>query len=102
MVAVTAVLLLAVVWLGSAALARHRAQNAADLGSLAAATAAAGGSGDPCAVAREFVDAQPGEAELGDCEVLGTDVRITVTVPVRLGPFGLRDAHARARAGPVA
>ncbi|MFM9376985.1 Rv3654c family TadE-like protein [Gordonia sp. VNK21] len=96
-----AALLIAVVVVGAAVLARHRAAAAADLGALAGAAAAAGGDGDPCAAARTIVIAQPGAARLQDCEVLGRDVRIRVSVPVRLGQWGVREAHARARAGPA-
>ncbi|BBZ47016.1 hypothetical protein MPRM_42970 [Mycobacterium parmense] len=82
-------------YLGSVVVARHRAQAAADLAALAAATRLPAGEAAACArattVAREMgVD--------GDrCEVDGLDVVVTVRVGV---PFA-GVARAAARAGPV-
>ncbi|UQE76920.1 flp pilus-assembly TadE/G-like family protein [Gordonia sp. PP30] len=96
-----ATLVVAMSYLGAAVLARHRAQNAADLGALAAASAQLYGGDDPCGRAREIVVAQEGAPRLRTCEVEGQDVLVDVVVPVRLGDFGLREATARARAGPA-
>ncbi|GAA4741674.1 flp pilus-assembly TadE/G-like family protein [Gordonia alkaliphila] len=96
-----AALLIAIVYLGAGVLARHRAQNAADLGALAAASAHVRGDERPCARAREIADAQEGPPRVVRCEVDGQDLLIEVVVPVRLGQWGLRSATARARAGPT-
>ncbi|MFC5000749.1 Rv3654c family TadE-like protein [Dactylosporangium cerinum] len=82
--------------LGGARVARHRAQNAADAGALAAAVWAVDGSAVACPVAGRVVSAN--DARLVSCTVDGLDVR--VTVEVRLSdttPAG----RATARAGPV-
>jgi secretion/DNA translocation related TadE-like protein len=82
-------------YLGSAVVARHRAQAAADLAALAAASRLPSGTGAACAratkVAREMrvTDAQ--------CEVHDLDVVVTVEVAVFFGGA----AQAAARAGPV-
>ncbi|MFT3898894.1 MAG: flp pilus-assembly TadE/G-like family protein [Gordonia sp. (in: high G+C Gram-positive bacteria)] len=98
LIALTAVLL----HLGSAVLARHRAASAADLAALAAASALVGGEDDPCPTAARVVRAQ-GDPSLrvSACTVDGEFVELSVALPVRLGPFGVRTATARARAGPV-
>lgn len=88
-------------YLGSAVIARHRAQSAADLAALAAAGALVAGNGDPCEVAAELAARQDGGPSVASCEVAGMDVVVTVVVRVTLGDLGLRDAVARARAGPV-
>ncbi|MFT4125756.1 MAG: flp pilus-assembly TadE/G-like family protein [Gordonia sp. (in: high G+C Gram-positive bacteria)] len=98
--ALVAVLLL-VGHVGVAVLARHRAQSAADLSALAAAVEQVGGQGDPCAVASVIVDEQRISARVARCVVDGDDVVVEVVVPVGLGRWGVRDAGARARAGPV-
>ncbi|MFC4042351.1 Rv3654c family TadE-like protein [Dactylosporangium siamense] len=82
--------------LGSARVARHRAQNAADAGALAAAVWAVDGSAVACPVAGRVVSANG--ARLVSCMVDGLDVR--VTVEIRLSdstPVG----RATARAGPL-
>jgi len=85
--------------LGAAVLARHRAENAADLAAVAGATALVSGSGAPCAAAAALVHANGGQ--LVSCSVLIDDV----VVSVRVAPVGLParwgSAEARARAGPV-
>jgi secretion/DNA translocation related TadE-like protein len=90
----------AVVLIGAAVVARHRAGAAADLGALAAAGRAVAGDQDPCAVAAEV--ATRNGAVVETCAV-GPDavVQLRVRVPVRLGPLGVLHAEGRARAGPV-
>jgi secretion/DNA translocation related TadE-like protein len=96
-----AVLAAAVVLVGAAVVARHRATTAADLAALAAAGRAVVGDADACAAARRIARAD--DAELESCTVgTGTVAEVHVRVPVRLGPLGLAGARARARAGPVA
>lgn len=99
--AVLAVIGGAVVLVGAAVVARHRAAAAADLAALAAAGRAVLGDATPCAVAAEVAAANG--ATLDSCEV-GAEavVELRVHVPVRLGPLGVVDARARARAGPAA
>lgn len=96
-----AVLLLVVIYLGAAVLARHRAQNAADLAALAGAIAALHGADNPCARARVLASVQEGAPSLQRCAVDGQDVLVVVTVRVRLGSLGVREATAQARAGPA-
>ena len=101
MIAGLAVLLVAVIYLGAAVLARHRAQHAADLGALAAAVEAVSGADDPCARARELTAEQDGGPRVTRCAPDGQDVLVAVAVRVRLGGWGVRDATAQARAGPA-
>ena len=75
---------------GSAVLARHRAENAADLGALAAAVRLFDGT-DPCAAAASIVAAN--RARLVGCRLDGTDVVVTAAVAT---PFGLAQGVARA------
>jgi secretion/DNA translocation related TadE-like protein len=88
-----------------AVLARHRAESAADLAALAAATRI-GTAGEPCAAAG--ASAARNRARLVSCDVVldadgrsGTvvvRVRAAVTLPV----VGSRDVSASARAGRLA
>ena len=97
---VLAAVSLAVVLVGAAVVARHRASAAADLSALAAAGAAVSGRPDPCAVAGRVAAAN--SAALASCVVAGGGVvQVRVTVPVRLGPLGVHTASGRARAGPA-
>lgn len=84
-----------VLHLGAAVVARHRAAAAADLGALAAASAAVQGRSAPCAEAAAIVSA--GGSRLESCEVSGWEARVVVSAAA-----GLLDqrATARARAGP--
>ncbi len=95
MVAVLLFVTAAGAWLGSAVLARHRAQAAADLAALAGAARLPNGVAVACAratsVAREM---RVGGAR---CEVEDLDVVVTVEVPAAFGT-----ARAAARAGPAA
>jgi secretion/DNA translocation related TadE-like protein len=83
-------------YLGSAVVARHRAQAAADLAALAAASRLPAGPAAACArataVAREM------GTDGADCGVDGLDVVVTVRVAVAF--VGV--AQAAARAGPAA
>lgn len=82
---------------GSAVIARHRAQGAADLAALAAAARLPSGPAAACQAALNIARATG--AELADCTVAELDVVIAVVVAVG-GRLGGR-AHASARAGPV-
>lgn len=83
---------------GGVVVAQRQAQAAADLASLAAATAVAGGR-DPCVVAAGIATANG--AALVSCRVSGREVEVGVTV-VGPHPVGHRiDVPARARAGPA-
>lgn len=92
----------AVLALGQAVVARHRASAAADLAALAAVSQAADGPGQGCAAAARVASAQ--RASLTTC-VLGRDhvtVRVRVPVLTPLLPVApLVGALAEARAGPV-
>jgi secretion/DNA translocation related TadE-like protein len=90
----------AAVLVGAAVVGRHRATGAADLAALAAAEQAVRGRSDACSVAARVAEANT--ARLTRCAVDGAAVvEVAVTVPVHLGPLGVREATARARAGPV-
>lgn len=91
----------AVVYVGAAVVARHRAQSAADLAALAASVDHVAAEGDPCAAARAFAAAQSSGAGIRRCTLDGEDVVIVAIVRIPLGPFGTRDAIATAGAGPV-
>lgn len=91
-------IVIAVVHVGSAVSARHRAQSAADLSALAAASALDRGITDACATAQDLVDRMSGSVT--SCMVEGWDVIVEVSITVPLGRFGVRDAVAAARAGP--
>lgn len=84
-------------YLGSAVIARHRAQAAADLAALAGATALPAGRDVACARVRSLTR-QLGVDDTA-CAVNGLDVVVTVEVPVAFGWHGT--ARAAARAGPV-
>jgi len=89
----------AVVLMGAAVVARHRAGAAADLAALAGAARAVQG-GDGCGEASRL--ARANAAQLTGCDVEpGGRVLVTVDVPVALGRLGVFTASARARAGPV-
>jgi secretion/DNA translocation related TadE-like protein len=98
--AVLAVVGAAVVLVGVAAAARHRAATAADLAALAGAGRAARGEPDACGLAAEVATANA--AALVSCAVEeGAIVEVRVSIPVRLGRLGVWAASARARAGPA-
>jgi secretion/DNA translocation related TadE-like protein len=87
--------MLGVLWFGTAVVARHQAEGAADLGALAAAATVADGERVACAEAR-WVVVQMGGV-LVSCRLSGWDA--LVEVAVSFAPFG--SAAGRARAGPV-
>jgi secretion/DNA translocation related TadE-like protein len=88
----------AVVQFGAAMLARHRAEVAADLAALAAASVLLGGRDRACAAAETY--ARSNGAQLLSCEQDSLDVRLQVRVRVRAGPL-VGSAVGRARAGPA-
>jgi secretion/DNA translocation related TadE-like protein len=77
-------------YIGSAVIARHRAQAAADLAALAAAARLPGGSGAACREASMIADAM--RVVVADCLADGLDMVVTIDA----GP-----ARAAARAGPA-
>ncbi|MGB3699460.1 MAG: Rv3654c family TadE-like protein [Gordonia sp. (in: high G+C Gram-positive bacteria)] len=100
-IAALAVLLVAVLYIGGAVVARHRAQSAADLAALAGASVQVSGSGEGCEQARRLAARQEGAPRVVECTVDGDDVQLRVAVTIRLGRWGVREATALARAGPV-
>ena len=98
-IAVIMLLVGSVVALGSATVTRRRAEAAADLAALAAATSAISGPERACARARWV--AQRMRAELTSCRLGGWDAWVEITVQPPDLLFGLGSATARARAGPV-
>lgn len=84
---------------GSALVARHRAQSAADLGALAGAVRAAEGPGTACQWASQIVEANG--ARLVECRLDGLDVVVGAQAePAGIG--GVAGAvRAWARAGPI-
>lgn len=91
-----AAVLVVVLQIAGAVIARHRAETAADLAALAAAAAVVWDAGSACARAGSVASANG--ARMSSCEILGWDVRVTVEVDVRLGLLGGL-AGGRARAG---
>jgi len=91
-------LVVAVVFVGSAVVARHRAQSVADLAALAAGQRAMMAVDDPCGAARTI--AATSSVTIARCRTDGEDVVVVATTDVDLGPFGVRTASAVARAGP--
>lgn len=85
------------IWIGSALIARHRAQAAADLAALAGAGRVAAG---PTAVCRQAAEvAALMTASLRECRVEGIDVVVVVSALPGGSLGGV--ARAAARAGPV-
>lgn len=82
-------------YLGAAVVARHRAQAAADLAALAAASRLPSGAEMACA--RATAVARRMRVDAVRCEVDGLDVVVTVDVAVAVAGT----AHAAARAGPA-
>jgi secretion/DNA translocation related TadE-like protein len=99
MMAVLLALTVAGVYVGSAVIARHRAQAAADLAALAGAQNLADGSAAACTRAAELARAM--RTTVAQCAVEGLDVIVTVDAAVALGRFGVGPARATARAGPI-
>jgi secretion/DNA translocation related TadE-like protein len=99
MMAVLLAITIGGVYVGSAVIARHRAQAAADLAALAAAVHLADGGGAACSQASAVARAM-GTA-VSQCVVEDLDVVVTVDAAVALGRMGVGPARATARAGPV-
>jgi secretion/DNA translocation related TadE-like protein len=99
MIAVLLALTVGGVYVGSAVIARHRAQAAADLAALAAAAHLADGADTACAHAVSLARAM--HTALTQCTVENLDVVITVDVSVALGRMEAGSGRASARAGPV-
>jgi secretion/DNA translocation related TadE-like protein len=87
---------------GSAVLARHRVETAADLAALAAA-GRIGVAGDPCKAAAEIAAANG--ARIVSCtpflaaDARSGSVRVQVVLAVRFAVVGVRSVVASARAG---
>jgi secretion/DNA translocation related TadE-like protein len=88
----------AAVVVGTAVIARHRAQSAADLSALAAAGRLGAGQDTACGWAVSVAERM--NARVTGCRVEALDIVITVDVDAALGRWGLGSAHATARAGP--
>ena len=97
MVAVLITTTLGGVKIGSAVVARHRAQSAADFAALAGAQWVPAGPAAACRQARALATAV--RATMQACAVEQLDV--TVTVAVAVGGWSGAHARARARAGPA-
>jgi secretion/DNA translocation related TadE-like protein len=98
MVAVLAVTVGAV-HVGSAVVARHRAQAAADMAAVAAATIMPVGPGAACERASAVARAM--STTVTACDTDSLDVTVTVGAPLALTAWGVGPAHAVARAGPA-
>lgn len=84
---------------GSARVARHQAQNAADLAALAGAREAIFGEEVACARAARFATANG--ARMTSCAVQGLEIVVRAEVAVHPLPRLTGHADAAARAGPV-
>jgi secretion/DNA translocation related TadE-like protein len=84
---------------GSATIARHEAQAAADLGALAGAVLAVVDPTGACDVAATIVESN--NAEFRDCRIDDLDVIVTAAVDVAGAPAGIGPAVGSARAGPL-
>jgi len=83
-------------YLGSAVVARHRAQAAADLAALAAAARLPAGPDTACAQATAVAR----EMRADDIHCAVDDLDVVVTIEVRVAAGGWSRARAAARAGP--
>jgi secretion/DNA translocation related TadE-like protein len=99
MMAVLLALTVAGGYIGSAVIARHRAQAAADLAALAAAVRLADGAAASCAQASALASAM--HTVVAQCSVDDLDVVVTVDAPLAFGRLGVGAARASARAGPL-
>ncbi len=99
MMAVLLAITIGGVYVGSAVIARHRAQAAADLAALAAAVRVGDGTSSACGQAAALASAM--HAAMRECVVRGLDVIATVEAPLPLGRLGVGPARATARAGPA-
>ncbi|WP_084497034.1 Rv3654c family TadE-like protein [Nocardia amamiensis] len=84
---------------GAVVVARHRAQAAADMAALAAASALVQGADVACAEADEV--ARRMGTRIRICTAVEWDVTVTVETNVPIGLYGDRRVGAIARAGPV-
>jgi secretion/DNA translocation related TadE-like protein len=87
------------VYVGSAVIARHRAQAAADLAALAAAAHLADGTAAACTQASAVAHAM--RTAVTECAVEDLDVVVTVDAPLAFGRLAIGPARATARAGPT-
>ncbi|MGV1087191.1 MAG: Rv3654c family TadE-like protein [Mycobacterium sp.] len=85
------------IWLGTAVIACHRAQAAADLAALVAAARLPVGTVAACGEAEAL--ARTMGATMRSCVIAQLDATVAVSVPVG-GRMG-REARASARAGPI-
>jgi secretion/DNA translocation related TadE-like protein len=99
MIAVLLAITVGGVYVGSAVIARHRAQAAADLAALAAAVRVADGTDAACMQASVLARAM--NTAVTKCVVEDLDVVVTVETRVPLARFTVGPARATARAGPV-
>jgi secretion/DNA translocation related TadE-like protein len=99
MIAVLLAITIGGVYVGSAVIARHRAQAAADLAALAAAVHLADGANAACAQASALAHAM--RTAVTECAVEDLDIVVTIEVPVSFGRIGVGPARAKARAGPT-
>jgi secretion/DNA translocation related TadE-like protein len=99
MMAVLLAITIGGVYVGSAVIARHRAQTAADLAAVAAAVHLGAGTGAACSQASALARAMG--TVVTQCVVEDLDVVIIVETRVPLGRIGGGAARATARAGPV-
>jgi secretion/DNA translocation related TadE-like protein len=99
MMAVLLAITIGGVYVGSAVIARHRAQATADLAALAAAVHLADGADSACTQASALARAM-GTA-VAHCVVEHLDVVVTVDTPLAFGRLGIGPARATARAGPA-
>lgn len=99
MIAVVVSIALGIMVIGSAIVARHRAQASADLAALAAAGRLASGVEAACNAAASVAGAM--HSAITTCRVEDLDVIVGVEVAVDLGRWGLGSARTAARAGPA-
>jgi secretion/DNA translocation related TadE-like protein len=98
MMAVLVAITFGAIHVGSAVIARHRAQSAADMAALAGAAAMPAGTAAACTTASDVAQAM-GTTQAG-CEPDGLDLVVTVDAQLTLSAWGLGPARAVARAGP--
>ena len=77
---------------GAAVTGRHRLETAADLAALAAAVHVPDGKSAACAEASSTAARNGGTVRA--CRVVGDDVEVAVSAPIRLGVLGVRAATA--------
>jgi secretion/DNA translocation related TadE-like protein len=99
MMTVLLVITIGGVYVGSAVIARHRAQAAADLAAVAAAAHLADGTDAACARASAL--ARTMRTAVARCVVEDLDVVVTAEANVPFGRLGGNTARATARAGPA-